>query len=367
MTPSRVYMGMEVLFDPALVGALRALLVPAFSPRRWRAFVDAGGRPEDLAAPEGARLGERLPLDRRELNALAASLAKADPAAELSAAQAAGVQVLAWGGAGYPAGFAHLADPPPAVCLRGTLLPCDERAVAIIGSRNASAYGLSAARLLAGDLARAGVTVVSGLARGIDAAAHHGALDAGGRSIAVMGSGVLEPYPPENVELLERLVRSGAALSEFPLRAEPSRLNFPRRNRLIAALAVGVLVVEAGERSGALGTVRHALDLGRLVLAVPGRIEDEGARGTLRLLQEGAAPVGSAEDVFAALGWCRPRPRGLPAAESRMLDLLPDGGCTAEEAAVLADCPPDAAASLLITLEVRGLLRRDKEGRYVAI
>ncbi len=357
---------MEAVVQAALAGALRALLVPAFSPRRWRAFVDAGGRPEDLMSPQRALLGERLRLDRRESQKLVRALAAVDPVGELAAARSAGVSVLAWGSEGYPASFAHLADPPPAVQLRGHLLACDERAIAVVGSRNATPYGLSAARTLAGDLARAGVTVLSGLARGIDAAAHHAALDAGGRSIAVLGSGLLEPYPPEHVDLLERVVRSGAALSEFPLRAQPARLNFPRRNRLIAALAMGVLVVEAGERSGALGTVRHALDLGRLVLAVPGRIDEEGARGTLRLLKEGAAPVGSAEDVFAALGWCRAQPRELPEGERQMLDLLPEGGCTAAQAAALAGCPPETAASLLITLEVRGLLRRDPQGRYAA-
>jgi len=360
-------MDMEALVDPALLGALRALLVPAFSPRRWRAFIDAGGRPEHLTSPESALLGERLRLDRRESQKLVRALADADPTGELAAARSAGVSVLAWGSEGYPAAFAHLADPPPAVHLRGSLLACDERAIAVVGSRDATPYGLSAARLLAGDLARAGVTVLSGLARGIDAAAHQAALDAGGRSIAVLGSGLLEPYPPEHVDLLERIVRSGAALSEFSLRAEPARLNFPRRNRLIAALAMGVLVVEAGERSGALGTVRHALDLGRLVLAVPGRIDEEGARGTLRLLKEGAAPVGSAEDVFAALGWCASRTRELPEAERQILDMLPEEGCDAAQAAALVGCPSDRAAGLLITLEVRGLVRRDPTGRYLPL
>jgi DNA processing protein len=175
------------------------------------------------------------------------------------------------------------------------------------------------------------------------------------------------PYPPENVGLLERVASEGAALSEFPLRAEPEPSHFPRRNRLIAALSLAVLVVEAGERSGALSTARHALDLGREVLAVPGPVDAEGARGTLRLLQEGAFAVGSAQDVFAALGWCGRAPPDLPPEERALLDLLAAGAVTAAEAAGRLSLREEAAAGLLLVLEIRGLATRGADGRYSAI
>jgi DNA processing protein len=249
---------------------------------------------------------------------------------------------------------------------RGPLLPCDAHAVALIGSRRPSAYGLRMARVLATDLARSGITIVSGLARGIDAAAHEAALAVEGRTIAVLGSGLLDPYPPEHLEMLGRIAASGAVLSEFPLRAPPARPNFPRRNRLIAALGLAVVVVEAGERSGALGTTRHALDLGRTVMAVPGPVDRKGSRGTLRLLQEGAAPVGSAVDVFHALGWCAPEPRRLPDGEEAVLSAIPDSGASAEEVSEATGLPPEVAAGLLLTLEIRGLVAREG-GRYVTM
>lgn len=355
-------------------GALRAGLVPEFTPRRWRRFLDRGGLPHELASSSGvppARLGDLLGIGRSAAASLAHALARADPEDELAAAARAGAEVLAWGSAGYPTGLDALADPPPVLFVRGGLLPCDAgtRAVAIIGSRRASPYGLRVARALAGDLGRAGITIVSGLARGIDAAAHQGALDAGGRTLAVLGSGLLEPYPPEHVDLLERIATTGqgAVVSEFPLRAPPRRRNFPRRNRVLAALCTGLVVVEAGTRSGALGTVGHALDLGRVVMAVPGPVDSETSRGTLRLLQEGAAAVGSAQGVFAALGWCTPPRSQLPEMERAVLDAVHERGCTAEEAARAAGLPVEAAAGYLVTLEVRGMVQRGPEGRYATM
>jgi DNA processing protein len=288
-----------------------------------------------------------------------------DPTGELAAAAAAGVGVIAWASPGYPAPLRHLADPPPVLFVRGTLLPCDAGAVAVVGSRRATPYGLRVARALAGDLARAGVTVVGGLARGIDAAAHGAALCAGGRTVAVLGSGLLNPYPPEHLDLLEEIAGTGAVVSEFPLRAAPLRRHFPQRNRLIAALSLGTLVVEASRTSGALGTVRHALDLGRAVMAVPGPVDEECSLGTLRLLQEGAAAVGAAEDVFAALGWCAQGRSALPDRERQVLEALGQDGATPAEAAAMLGIPEEVAAGHLVTLEIRGLVSREEGGRYV--
>jgi DNA processing protein len=340
--------------------------VPEFTPRRWRRFLRSGGRAAELASPEARSLGNRLGIGRKEAGLLARALVRTDPAREQERAGQAGIEIDVWGAPGYPGSLLQLEDPPPALFRRGELLPCDERAVAIIGSRRATRYGLRVARILAGDLARAGVTIVAGLARGIDGAAHEAALDAGGRTVAVLGSGLLEPYPPEHVFLLERVVAGGAVLSEFPLRAPPLQQHFPRRNRLLAALSAAVLVVEAALRSGTHGTVRHALDLGRSVLAVPGAVDSAASQGTLRMLQEGAAPVGCAEDVFAALGWCSTASTDLPEDERALLDALPEEGATADEMSVQNGLREEVAAGLLLTLEVRGLVERCDGGRYVA-
>lgn len=352
-------------FPVATDAALRAALVPACTPRRFRRFIDRGGDLAAFASGDARELARAMGLRDGEARALAKDLARADPARELAAAAAAGVEVVPWGAPDYPEALRHLADPPPALFRRGALLPCDARSVAVIGSRNATRYGLRVARALAGDLARAGVTVVAGLARGIDAAAHSAALAAGGRTVAVLGSGLLEPYPPEHLGLLEEIATKGAVLSEFPLRAPPLRRHFPQRNRVIAALALGTLVVEASPTSGALGTVRHALDLGRAVMAVPGPVDEENSLGPLRLLQEGAAAVGAAQDVFAALGWCAQAAPALPDREREVLEALGALGASAAEVALALGIPEEAAAGHLVTLEIRGLVAREEGGRYV--
>jgi DNA processing protein len=347
-------------------GALRAALVPAFTPRRWRRYLERGGDPAGLLGAGAGLLDRRLGIGRAEAAALARALARARPDREARRAEAAGILVTTWGEDSYPGPLADLADPPPAVFIRGTLLESDRQAVAVVGSRRASRYGLRVAHALAGDLARSGMTVVAGLARGIDAAAHEAALEAGGRTLAVLGSGLLEPYPPEHLGLLNRICEAGAAISEFPLRAPPARLHFPRRNRIIAALSLAVVVVEAAARSGAHSTARHALDLGRSVLAVPGPVDAETSRGTLLMLREGATPVGSAADVFAALGWCGADLPTLPEGERKVLEALGERRATAAEIAELTGQPEEVAAGHLVTLEVRGLVGREGGGTYVA-
>jgi DNA processing protein len=201
----------------------------------------------------------------------------------------------------FPALLAGIADPPAQLWLRGDpdvlATPC----VAVVGSRAASSYGLQVAERLAADLAHAGVTVVSGLARGVDSAAHRGALTRG-RTIAILGSGVDVIYPPEHAALADRIVgQGGALLSEFPPGSPPCRGHFPRRNRLISGIALAVVVVEASTRSGSLQTARFALDQGREVLAVPGSILGERFRGSHALLRDGAKLVESASDILEEL------------------------------------------------------------------
>ncbi len=210
----------------------------------------------------------------------------------------------------YPHWLRRIHDPPAQLWALGRLLPGEgERAVAVVGARAATPLGRSFARALAADLAAAGLTIVSGLARGIDTAAHRGALEAGGRTVAVLGSGLDSIYPRENLDLARTIVRQGALVSEFPPGTRPWQQNFPRRNRTIAGWARATIVVEAGERSGALHTARAALEEGRDVMAVPGHPSLPGCAGTNALLRDGAALVRDAGDVLAELGLSPPQPR----------------------------------------------------------
>jgi DNA processing protein len=205
------------------------------------------------------------------------------------------------GGPGWPASLEHLAQPPAELWVRGGLWPPPETAVAVVGARAATLTGLEVARDLGRELAATGVLVISGLARGIDAAAHRGALEAGGPTLAVLGCGVDVCYPRGHERLFAAVCGAGALVSEDPPGTEPVAWRFPRRNRIIAALAVAVVVVEAGDRSGALSTARHAADLGRDVFAVPGSVRSPQSRGTNRLIRDGAIPLLELEDLAAAV------------------------------------------------------------------
>lgn len=202
---------------------------------------------------------------------------------------------------GYPTNLKYIYDPPPALYIKGNIIPQDNIAIAIVGSRQASYYGLKNAQELAFELAAKGITIISGLARGVDSAAHRGALKAGGRTIAVLGSGLNMIYPVENKGLAEEISQNGAVISEFSQDTPPHRQNFPRRNRIISGLSLGVLVVEAAKRSGALITVGFALEQGREVFALPGKIDSFTSQGTHDLIKQGAKLVESTEDIIEEL------------------------------------------------------------------
>jgi DNA processing protein len=217
---------------------------------------------------------------------------------ELERARALRVDLVCLGDGRYPIGLRFIHDPPPVLYVRGALEPCDVEAIAVVGSRTASAYGLATAERLGRELARAGVTVVSGLAIGIDAAAHRGALGAGGRSIAVLGSGIDRIYPWRHRRLADEVAAAGALVSELPIGAAPEAHHFPRRNRIVSGLSLGTVVVEAGERSGSLITARLALEQGREVLAAPGEAGLDRTRGTHALVRRGARLVESGAHVL---------------------------------------------------------------------
>ncbi len=209
-----------------------------------------------------------------------------------------GIDVLRAVDDDYPVHLKAIYDPPPVLYVRGKLEKSDDRAVAIIGSRKATIYGLNMAKEIAFELAIRGITVVSGMARGVDTFAHRGALEAGGRTIAVLGCGVDIPYPPENKMIIDQVSKSGSVISEFAVGMKPLSGNFPARNRIISGLSMGVVVIEAGDRSGSLITVDFALEQGKEVFAAPGNATSYESKGTNRLIKEGAKMVTCVEDVL---------------------------------------------------------------------
>jgi DNA processing protein len=279
----------------------------------------------------------------------------------------------------YPALLAGIPAPPP-LDVRGTLHEGDALAVGIVGSRQATAYGLEVAETLAAELAARGVTIVSGLARGIDTAAHRGALGAGGRTLAVLGHGIAQVYPPENRLLAEAIVQHGALLSQFPATAEPLSYHFPLRNRTLAGLVLGVVVVEAAERSGALITAGLAGELGREVFAVPGRITSPASRGCHGLLRDGAKLVTHWTDIVAELPepWRRAvdgarvgdgdEPPPSPGSdEEKMLEVLSvDEAQHIERLIARAGVDAARAGTALIALELAGRARQLAGQRWVA-
>lgn len=295
---------------------------------------------------------------------------------EMARARAAGAEIVAFDDPDYPPRLREIADPPPVLYCLGKLLRRDERAVAIVGSRSASPYGSRMARELSRGLALSGFTVVSGLARGIDAEAHRGALEAGGRTIAVLGSGADVVYPREHRPLWQQIAEAGAVLSELPIGTPPLPRHFPARNRLISGLALGVVVVEATEVSGSLITARMAADQGREVFAVPGQAGASRSRGTHRLIRQGAKLVERVEDILEEIA---PQLAGAPAAraarppavevsaeEGRLLELVRLAPLQIDELIDASGFPSAKIAELLLGLELKGLLKQLPGKKFIA-
>jgi len=295
---------------------------------------------------------------------------------EMETADKKGIRLVTLHDAEYPAGLRNIHDAPLVLYVRGDLREADKYAIAMVGSRASSNYGLQTAERMGHRFASSGLTVVSGMARGIDSAAHTGALKAGGRTIAVLGSGIDVPYPSSNRGLMKTIEESGAVISEFPMGTSPAKENFPRRNRIISALSFGVVVVEAALNSGSLITAAYALDQGREVFAVPGNITSANSRGTNDLIKKGARLVESAEEVIEEL---RPQLKGVlredAAVFEKSLPLM-----TEDEMALyryLGSEPKHIdtitreksittgkALSILLTLELKGVIRQTEGKRF---
>lgn len=345
--------------------------VRGIGPRRFDRLIEAFGSAErawEAAPGQLAQAG----LDRTTIDALLAARRRVDPAREPESLRAMGCSAVTRRDSAYPRLLAEIYDPPPVLYVKGELAPADDLAVAIVGTRGASSYGRMAAEHLASGVAQAGVTVVSGLALGVDAAAHRGALEARGRTIAVLANGLDRVYPAQNARLADQIAQHGALVTEFPLGIKPDAVNFPRRNRIISGLTRGTLVVEAGDQSGALITAAFAAEQGREVFAVPGSIFSPKSMGTNNLIRDGATPVVSPEDILAELGAGR-GPRQLTVAdivpldetERSLLEVLGTEPLHIDEIAREVSLPMSLVSAALAMMELKGAVRQVGAMNYV--
>ena len=285
-----------------------------------------------------------------------------------------GIQILTWEDELYPKRLKEIDQPPPILFMRGALTTEDAWTVAVVGTRRVSAYGRQVTDELATFLANNGVTVVSGLARGVDAIAHQSALKAGGRTIAVLGCGVDRIYPPEHAQLAEKMIASGALLSDYAPGTPPDAANFPPRNRIISGLSMATVVVEAGETSGALITAQFAADQGREVFAVPGNILAPQSKGTNRLIAQGAHPMLSARDLLDVLNLTRVTEQRevrkvLPGneIEASLLSVLTHEPLHMDEIRNQTGLPIERVSATLVMMELKGLVRQVGGMNYVAV
>jgi DNA processing protein len=275
---------------------------------RFRSLVQAFGSFTDTRAAGPAAVARQLRCNDEDAQNIVRGATENVVARELEGLAAVGGRAVSMSDGDYPSALRQSPALPPLLFVRGTLSPQDEAAVGVIGSRKATSYGMAAARSISRELARAGVVIVSGFARGIDTASHRAAMDVGGRTLAILGCGLDVCYPPENHGLVDSLISHGAFITEYPLGTPPHKGNFPERNQIIAALSLGIAVMEAAERSGTLITCRHALEENRLLFALPGDITRHSSRGTNRLIREGAILIQDASDILRDLA---PRLRSI--------------------------------------------------------
>jgi DNA processing protein len=347
-------------------------LIPGIGATRLARLIDAFGTlraawEASFADLRGAGLSDRA------ARALTERRVGIDLDREWQKIERSGARVMTLADDDYPRLLREIASPPPVIYVKGSLTNEDEVAVAIVGTRRASSYGREMARRLSAGLASAGVTVVSGLARGIDGIAHSVSLENGGRTVAVLGSGVDQVYPPEHRTLAVQVEESGALVSEFPLGTRPEASNFPIRNRLISGLSLGVIVVEAPKRSGALITATFAADQGRTVFAVPGSALSQASEGTTQLLRDGAALAATVEDVLSELSLERRQVemetrRLLPAAsgdEQAVLEFVNAEPRHIDEIALDLGMNISQLSALLLQMQLKGLVRETGGQHYV--
>lgn len=345
--------------------------VPGVGNHLFKRLMDRFGSPRQVFAASRADLTSVAGLSDRIADAVRGAVLKDALKREIDLAREHKIRIITMADPEYPPLLHHIPDPPPILYVKGDLSGT-ETSVAVVGSRNASRYGISTARRLSRDLAARGMAVVSGMARGVDTAAHEGALAGGGRTFAVLGCGLGMIYPPENRDLCHRIIGSGAVISEFPVLEEPNAYNFPARNRIIAGMSLGTVVVEAARRSGSLITARLAAEQGREVFAVPGSVESARSIGTHNLLKQGAKLVAVAGDVIEEFyqfrssdqpaGPSAPREAASPASpeeltseETRVLDALDAYPAQMDDLSRKTGLSPGRLSIVLLNLELKGM------------
>ena len=358
---------------------MRFYLADGIGPILFRRLVEAFGSVEEVL--------EASPRQWSGVEGVSARRAKAIEAvtdeqieAEIARAAAIGAAIVCQGDDDYPESLLSLADPPMLLYVRGRIEPADATALGIVGSRRCSHYGIEQAMRFGQLLGRAGMTVVSGGARGIDTAAHRGALSVGARTLVVMGCGLDTLYPPENCELFEQILAAdqGALISELPMGTGVKSENFPKRNRIITGLSLGLLVVEAAPNSGALISAKYAVEQGRGLFAVPGRVDSPASRGTNSLIREGATLVQDLGDILDDLGpvgqGLQPpeeeldRPRVVPSLtfeEARLLECLERGAMAIDDLAAAAAMPAGQVASQMTMLVLKGVVEQKPGSIFV--
>lgn len=352
-------------------------LLPGMGPSAIERAVAAFGSARSAWEASAEDLANAAGLKRECLERMARTKGSGVLEREIEIAEALGAYFITKADAIYPPSLRDIPAAPPVLYVLGTLPGRDAATVAVVGTRTASSYGLGVAHRLARDLARCGIVVVSGLARGIDAMAHRGSLEGGGPTVAVLGSGLDVIYPPEHRRLFGMISGAGAVVSEFPFGTRPARSTFPRRNRVIAGASAACIVVESKEDGGALITAGFALEFGREVMAVPGDITRPTSKGTNRLIRDGATPVTELSDVLEALGLS-----GVMAGGQSVQRALGDRELTREEEMVLEHASQGApleeiaartglgtleVSSILTGLEVMGIVHRAPGMRFVVV
>ncbi|NOK60322.1 MAG: putative Rossmann fold nucleotide-binding protein DprA/Smf involved in DNA uptake [Chloroflexi bacterium AL-W] len=348
-------------------------LTPGIGPMRLNRLIDYFGSIDEAWKASASDL-RSSGLDRKSCEALLATRTQIDLEAEVERATQLGVDLICIEDTQYPPLLRQIAQPPPLLYVRGNFDVLDEGALAVVGTRSPTSYGKEATRRVVYDLATVGMTIVSGLALGIDSIAHKVALEAKGRTLAVLGSGVDVPYPERNTRLAQEIIENGALISEYPLGTKPVPANFPPRNRLISGLSLGTLVVEAGVRSGALITVTFALEQGRDVFAIPGSIFSRTSSGPHRLLRDGAGLVTSAQDVLEAVNWStvtlqHEAKKSLPEdpTEVLLLELIEYEPRHIDELSRVSNLSVATISATLAMLELKGLIRQAGAMHYMLV
>lgn len=358
--------------DTEVLDALRMQMTPGLSPRMLKLLLDRFETPSGVLKASAAELSEFPDLKPRVIQALTTARANEAARREWQQCREQQIQMLVRNRRGYPPRLTEIPDPPLVLYSRGDFASRDDLAIAIVGSRRCTLYGQQQAERLAGALARAGFTIVSGLARGIDGAAHRGALLAGGRTIAVLATAVNDIYPPEHEKLAEEVACHGAVVSEAPLGRKPRPEFFPQRNRIISGLSLGVIVVEADRRSGALSTARHAMEQNREIFAVPGRIDNPTSDGCHDLIRDGATLIRGVDDVLQALGplpkpvvisetnetVMDPRELALNPVERKVLNTVTRDPLHIDELVRLAEMETPQVLQTITILEIKRLVKR---------